>query len=545
MTLGRMTDLGTWKLYDVSDCDFTMLTGVTTSLTVLWLTGVSVSSSNSVDFDLPFEHLPFFFRNAKDVADVCAEDPNCPFKMHLDKNVCWGYEENCGLNPRSYSHPICDEESKGWVKTKPEQISTFYNQADFGYIHQVIESLQYICKPEKPDDSSLECSEHLTFCRGRNIMIDFTELLNRTTPVMYDVDVLKEGQIGGKCKFNKDNLKNNMQFMGPLQSWGPEIQHFTQLSQPVIENKGNPSICDMTISGRTYIMKIDATVNMYHHFCDFFNLYASLHVNSSNDSNAFSRNNQIIIWRTYKYQSSFESAFSAFTSNPLMDLNSVKGKRVCFSDVVFPLLPRMIYGLYYNTPIIWGCRNSGLFHAFSRFMLHRLRLDQRVGPNVKKIRVTFMSRKTRFRRVLNEDDLLSKLSAEIPEIVVRKVEFTHGTEFTQQLKIIQETDILIGMHGAGLTHLLFLPDWASVFELYHCEDSNCYSDLARLRGLHYVTWEDTNKLKHFDKDPSIDSEHFQKHANYEFDVDEFIRIVRKSVEHIKSQAKNFNNHDEL
>lgn len=46
-----------------------------------------------------------------------------------------------------------------------------------------------------------------------------------------------------------------------------------------------------------------------------------------------------------------------------------------------------------------------------------------------------------------------------------KVKFTWQTEFTEQLSVIQETDILIGMHGAGLTHLLFLPDWAAVFEL--------------------------------------------------------------------------------
>ncbi len=37
----------------------------------------------------------------------------------------------------------------------------------------------------------------------------------------------------------------------------------------------------------------------------------------------------------------------------------------------------------------------------------------------------------------------------------------------------------VGMHGAGLTHSLFLPPWAAVFELYHCEDRGCYSDLAR------------------------------------------------------------------
>ena len=39
--------------------------------------------------------------------------------------------------------------------------------------------------------------------------------------------------------------------------------------------------------------------------------------------------------------------------------------------------------------------------------------------------------------------------------------------------------VKVGIHGAGLTHMLFLPDWAGVFELYHCEDPGCYSDLAR------------------------------------------------------------------
>ena len=34
------------------------------------------------------------------------------------------------------------------------------------------------------------------------------------------------------------------------------------------------------------------------------------------------------------------------------------------------------------------------------------------------------------------------------------------------------------MHGAGLTHLLFLPDWATVFEIYNCEDKDCYLDLS-------------------------------------------------------------------
>lgn len=40
-----------------------------------------------------------------------------------------------------------------------------------------------------------------------------------------------------------------------------------------------------------------------------------------------------------------------------------------------------------------------------------------------------------------------------------------GVPFLGQLRIVHNSDIFIGMHGSGLTHLLFLPDWAAVFEV--------------------------------------------------------------------------------
>jgi len=90
---------------------------------------------------------------------------------------------------------------------------------------------------------------------------------------------------------------------------------------------------------------------MYHHFCDFFNLYGSLHLNSTHHE-AFSRDVNIVIWETFSYHSSFASAFKAFSKHPILDLNEYRGKVVCFKSVVFPLLPRMIFGLFYNTPIV-------------------------------------------------------------------------------------------------------------------------------------------------------------------------------------------------
>ncbi len=96
-------------------------------------------------------------------------------------------------------------------------------------------------------------------------------------------------------------------------------------------------------------MKLDATVNYYHHFCDFLNLYLSLHLVYSlgrQDDCAFSSDNHILIWDNSHYVSNFVAAFSAFTSSPMLDLTSFSARRVCFRRLFLPLLPRMFFGLY-------------------------------------------------------------------------------------------------------------------------------------------------------------------------------------------------------
>ena len=94
-----------------------------------------------------------------------------------------------------------------------------------------------------------------------------------------------------------------------------------------------------------------SAVNMYHHMCDFLNLYTSIHVNSTHPS-MFTTDTHIIIWETYPYHSSFSDLFEAFTNRPVMNLKMFEGKTVCFKNVVFPLLPRMIFGLFYNTTLV-------------------------------------------------------------------------------------------------------------------------------------------------------------------------------------------------
>lgn len=166
-------------------------------------------------------------------------------------------------------------------------------------------------------------------------------------------------------------LDSQLEHMSALQSWGPELRNFVSLDERPIDEEH----CDMIYERPTYIVKIDASKtfspslilrvilidlqmkislaanNMYHHFCDFFNLYASLHLNMTHPM-AFARDNHIIIWETYEYDSPFSIAYKAFTQNAVINIRRLKGKRLCFKKLLMPLLPRMIFGLYYNTPIV-------------------------------------------------------------------------------------------------------------------------------------------------------------------------------------------------
>lgn len=122
-----------------------------------------------------------------------------------------------------------------------------------------------------------------------------------------------------------------------------------------------------------------------------------------------------------------------------------------------------------------------------------------------------------------------------PQYEVRRVVYDKNMKFVDQLQSTRNTDVFIGIHGAGLTHLLFLPKWATVLELHNCGDPNCYKDLARLRGVHYITWEDDALAEAIDA--GYKDRGHEKFKNYKLDPDEFERLVAKA-------AKAVRNHEE-
>ena len=199
--------------------------------------------------------------------------------------------------------------------------------------------------------------------------------------------------------------------------------------------------CDETIDTPTLMVKLDATSNMYHHFCDFFNIFISLNLNNSVVPEPTGR--QVLILDNHPYHSSFRPAWKSVTDLPLLNLNSVAGKRICFKDLLLPLLPRMVYGLYYGTPLIPGCHSSSMFSAFSAWFSSALGLGL-PSPNPQSpLQLTLLSRATKYRQILNEQEIVKALSDEGYQVTVAK--FTPLVPFQEQLETIRNTDILVGI----------------------------------------------------------------------------------------------------
>ncbi|XP_012590488.1 PREDICTED: EGF domain-specific O-linked N-acetylglucosamine transferase isoform X2 [Condylura cristata] len=450
---------------------------------------------------LPEEHIPFFLHNNRHIATLCKKDLHCPYKKHLENlKYCWGYEKSCKPEYR-FGYPDCSYVDTGWTDTLESARDLFWRQADFGYAGERLEEMHVLCYPQEMNDSSLVCSRYLQYCRAAHLYLDLRNI--KRNHDRFKEGFFQSGAIGGHCKLDSRTLMSQGQRKSPLQSWFAELQSYSQLNFRPIED----AKCDIVIDKPTYFMKLDADV-------------------------------YIVMWDTssYGYGDLFSETWKSFTDYDVIHLKTYDSKRVCFKEAIFSLLPRMRYGLFYNTPLISGCQNTGLFRAFSQHVLYRLNITQE-GPKNGKIRVTILARSTEYRKILNQNELVNALKT-VSTFEVQIVDYKYKElGFLDQLRITHNTDIFIGMHGAGLTHLLFLPDWAAVFELYNCEDERCYFDLARLRGVHYVTWRRQNKVFPQDKGHHPTLGEHPKFTNYAFDVEEFMHLVLQAADHVSRHPK--------
>ncbi|KAH9838825.1 DUF563 domain-containing protein [Teratosphaeria destructans] len=110
-----------------------------------------------------------------------------------------------------------------------------------------------------------------------------------------------------------------------------------------------------------------------------------------------------------------------------------------------------------------NCGESVLLHTFKRRVLDLHRIAAPPPRNGNNLTLTMIDRHNR-RRLLNKDQYFAKLQQRYPDITMQFVDFASLT-FAEQLQIAHSTDILVGVHGAGLTHGMFLPPDSRIIEI--------------------------------------------------------------------------------
>ncbi|XP_045158582.2 uncharacterized protein LOC123524440 [Mercenaria mercenaria] len=109
------------------------------------------------------------------------------------------------------------------------------------------------------------------------------------------------------------------------------------------------------------------------------------------------------------------------------------------------------------------------------------------------------------RKVKNEDELLGKIKDVFKGHIVKGLQIDK-LPMQDQLALISKTDILIGMHGAGLSHTLFLPRHSGLIEmfpLYHPSENIHFRSMAEWRHLYYMSWSNFDDERELDNHLTI------------------------------------------
>ena len=269
--------------------------------------------------------------------------------------------------------------------------------------------------------------------------------------------------------------------------------------QPTLKS----SDCQRWINETTFLFQ-GVNVHVYFEFLALYNAYKSI----------FDQGN-IGPYKVLRIASgSFTYLFDEYEKLLFPGVEFVKDmteETVCFKKLILP--PRGFASLIFRCKMesdirgqCFQCNGKGrpgtAIRSFRTHALNACSLDDSTSPitgyrNPKKITVILRKQYHRFpgdnphkfTRVLsNSDELLTELKANFK---VNIVSF-HGEDLPmcEQMRMVHDADILIGVHGAGLVHSWWLQDNALLFEIepFDQRSNPSFRMLTMLAGINYKSF---------------------------------------------------------
>lgn len=217
----------------------------------------------------------------------------------------------------------------------------------------------------------------------------------------------------------------------------------------------NKQECTKTIDEPLYVMKREGAGNLFHCMTDFFSMYWTLAILGKQDD----KNIQIAVLDGHGH-GTFWNLWKAYSDKDAIATNQLQSG-TCYREVVF-IIPGGSCPFWKGDWTPYPCRDSRLFQSFARKLISYYNYDKLPAP--KETVLTFISRK-QTRQLAHEEEYFNELHQMFPKVKIQRIDFA-AIPFDQQMKVVRETNILVGVHGSGMTHLLWLPDEAVVVEIF-------------------------------------------------------------------------------
>lgn len=318
------------------------------------------------------------------------------------------------------------------------------------------------CYPYQQRHKKLDSRGPDMFCVGENVYVDFSKVegsVNNAGGRSKLTNYLKyqPGSLFSKsCK--KTGQWNARQFMPHHAAQMASFEDMTTGSSIDTEDAIEE---EMT----TYLLARDEDCeNSFHSTADFTNMHLV-----SNILEMEPANQQVILWDRHKDGPYTDLISKAFAGGRQLLRNDHYGKKkVLFKKLIFHLeSPAGLIFPKVARPGQLRCKGTWLFTSYAQHVLQSFGLWDTPPPAIPHATMLVRNRtptKNVGRIMSNPQEVEAVLKE--GNMMTHSVVDTAKLPFSSQLELIRRTNILIGVHGAGLMLILFAADEAVLLEIH-------------------------------------------------------------------------------
>ncbi|KXH59107.1 DUF563 domain-containing protein [Colletotrichum salicis] len=406
--------------------------------------------------------------------------------------------------PRPPKQEVPDSLPELATLSKPDLPESEFCAKRFGprYLNELRDQRIQYCSPES--SANLTCFHSHTqsndnrdsFCIGQGAVLD-----RESGKFHLDCDVRQPtGNESSHGIISFSNIGNYWYDTGP----GFLFQNFVSVKAGASPSSATQAASSYDSRPFTILVKREGHSNIWHSLMEIWSMVMSLDVlRLSHDGDNLDKPFFTIPWDVPRTQVVFldnqeegplYSLWGMFAGREPLRLTKVledPAQSQVFSETPQNVIIPLAGGsnpLWQNDWEDRDCKDAPLLRVFTRRVMQQFGVEFGMGRRQgKPLNVTLIDRRVS-RRLLNQDVLLDAARNAFPDANFQAIDLG-AMSFPEQLRIIQSTDVLIGVHGAGLTHTMFLREnGAAVVEIQPSSMSHKgFRNVAQMLGHNYFS----------------------------------------------------------